>query len=145
MSSGVAVPDSGHVVNSLGGKAGLSFCEKSVCGWHFDHVALSAFVSSDTLCHSSQFHPLSHPQKKNERCLRWPQPVSSCACLTTAVSFPNREMGQGLLEGRGSGLNLLAARLPLPAFWSPLHKLNSAICLMRAARYCRGLREELPR
>lgn len=77
MSSGVAVPDSGHVVNSLGGKAGLSFCEKSVCGWHFDHVALSAFVSSDTLCHSSQFHPLSHPQKK-----------MSAACAGHSLSPP---------------------------------------------------------
>ena len=53
-----------HVVKNLGGKAGFYFCEKSVCGWHLDHVALSAFVSSDALCHSSQFHPLSRPQKK---------------------------------------------------------------------------------
>ncbi|CAI9159819.1 unnamed protein product [Rangifer tarandus platyrhynchus] len=78
-------------------------------------------------------------RKKIERYLRWPQPLCSCTGLTTAVSFPNREMGQGLFEGRGSGLNLLTALLPLPALWSPLYKLNSAICLMRPAGYCRGV------
>ena len=52
-----------HVVKNLGGKAGFYFCDKGVCGWHFNHVTLSAFVSSDALFHSSQFHPLSRPQK----------------------------------------------------------------------------------